>query len=284
MADTTQNEADDPIDDGSAFDPPLFDAPDEFSKEDLEKLLKDGEEKPASVGFVPISRFNEINTKWREEQAVRQQLEEKLNSQQKPLPQDSSYDFKAKELEYMRLAREAEYDDDALEQASALRQEINDALMAQAQSKALAEIEGRQHHQRKQQELEEAEAVADQIAQKYPFLDVANGGSQDAVDDFAVWRDNYIRKGVSLTEALRLAADKVAAIYGDDNTGKSSQRQDDRTAEALRRGMEASKRQPPPPAGRGARSQDHRDLEITEKTIKGMDEQEKARLRGDYID
>ena len=172
-------------------------------------LAKDGKH------TIPFEELTSARARAAElEQLARQQSElieslkgqkQAVQEEQKPEPAtDSKID-----------ALEQEYADKLYEgntaEAAAIRKQINAAILEQARGSVRAEIKQESDANQQERSINEA---ADKAAKDYPFLDSnSKEANPEAISDVIAMRDGLIARGVSPSDAIALAAAKVAKIY-----------------------------------------------------------------------
>lgn len=209
---------------------------------------------------IPRARFNEVNSKLKEEREARERLEARLleleqaatatqpsktteqrQDAQAPAAQQVDSDKAILELErqYQEAIITAD-DDKALE----IRTQINAEVRRLAKEEALQAFEAKEQEKSKRAEADQAHALlqktADELVKTYPILNT----DQDKVAEVVEWRDFLINtKHIAPHEALKQAAARVCGTG--DATAKSEGKVDQRTADAVQRGLADSQRQPP---------------------------------------
>ena len=172
-------------------------------------LAKDGKH------TIPFEELTSARARAAElEQLAKQQSElieslkgqkQAVQEEQKPEPAtDSKID-----------ALEQEYADKLYEgntaEAAAIRKQINAAILEQARGSVRAEIKQESDANQQERSINEA---ADKAAKDYPFLDSnSKEANPEAIGDVIAMRDGLIARGVSPSDAIALAAAKVAKIY-----------------------------------------------------------------------
>lgn len=209
---------------------------------------------------IPRARFNEVNSKLKEEREARERLEARIleleqaaTATQQPATghrqdtqdhavQQGGSDKVILDLErqYQEAIFEAD-DDKALE----IRAQINAEVRRLAKEEALQAFEAKEQEKSKRAEADQAQALlqeaADELVKTYPILNT----DQDKVAEVVEWRDFLIStKRIAPHEALKQAAVRVCGAP-DATTAKSESKVDQRTADAVQRGLADSRRQPP---------------------------------------
>jgi hypothetical protein len=225
--------------------------------------------KPASV---PISRFREVNDKYKEAAETAKRLEAELETAQRMPTVD---DLRSKEKRYIELTNEGEWD-----KAAELRMEINASILKTATLQAERNYENRA-------QMKQAMESSNRIWDENPWLQ----GNEEAQEDFRHWRVIGENKGLNKSEALDYAVEKVRPLYGNDETQtpdtdksqKQTAAEDKRPAESLQRAVKDARRQPPPVGGTGARASEAKTREYTDEELANLPKDELARLRGDIV-
>lgn len=172
-------------------------------------LAKDGKH------TIPFEELTSARARAAElEQLARQQSElieslkgqkQAVQEEQKPEPAaDSKIDSLGKQYEEKLF-------EGNLEEAAAIRNKINAAILEQARNDIRAEIKQESEANQQQRSIDEA---ADKAAKDYPFLDSnSKEANPEAIGDVIAMRDGLIARGVSPSDAIAQAAAKVAKIY-----------------------------------------------------------------------
>ena len=205
---------------------------------------------------IPRARFNEVNSKLKEEREARERLEARLleleqsasvsqpeerREVQAPASQQVDSDKLILDLERQYQAAIFDADDD---KALQLRSQINTEVRRLAKEEALQAFEANEQEKTKRADAEQAQALlqeaADELVKAYPVLNT----DQDKVAEVVEWRDFIISsKRIAPHEALKQAAAKV---FGQPYAkAKSEEKVDQRTVDAVQRGLTDSQRQPP---------------------------------------
>jgi len=278
------------IDDGRDDDPVELESEDEDkddedapAEEEVKAEEEKAEEEKAEVkpAHIPKSRFDEVlaqrNTERERAADLERQLAELRGAKTEAKPEaktEQAPDISAMERQYVKLLMEGDED-----QAIELRAKINATLLNQAEER----VESRQTQRQIANDLQRE---SDAVIKDYPYLDTADG--EDALGLIVAKRDAYIASGLKPAEALRKAADLIAPRFapadGDEKPApKVEQTKDERTKEAIRRGMKDSASQPPSLAGVSNRSMDSvkRDVsKMTEEEFDALPPEEIKRLKG----
>lgn len=216
-----------------------------------------GEEKPARSPQIPRERFDEVNTKYKDEKAARERLEAELaalrkgnvdvepeadNGEKQP---DGKVNIIDLEREYYNATMDGEED-----RAIEIRAQINAELVKQAKAEVSQEIEEKQTaKERKAAEkaaLDALEATAESVMERWPVLDIKNGGDKATVDKVVKWRDFLIMtEGLPMHEALEQAAENVLGA----SDIQPNRKTDARREAAVKRNLAESGQQPPASTG-----------------------------------
>lgn len=172
-------------------------------------LAKDGKH------TIPFEELTSARARAAElEQLARQQSEliESLKGQKQAVQEDQKPEPAA---DSKIDALEQEYADKLYEgntaEAAAIRKQINAAILEQARGSVRAEIKQESDANQQERSINEA---ADKAAKDYPFLDSnSKEANPEAISDVIAMRDGLIARGVSPSDAIALAAAKVAKIY-----------------------------------------------------------------------
>jgi len=211
---------------------------------------------------IPRERFDEVNTKLKEERAARESLEARLAALEKPFvqPDDETSQgagaAKPVDLKSMLKEYNAAIMDGDEDLALALAETIENERYRRAEEAAERKTDARLSEREQQKTVQEAQAtftrtVASIISQ-YPQLDAtAEGRDQEAIDEVVEWRDFYYAKSGDLSDALTKAVGKVMKGFT-----PPAAREDKRKAEQARINADTANRQPPPLSGTGNRSMD----------------------------
>lgn len=165
-------------------------------------------------------------------------------------PAAEPFDIAAQERAFL----EAQYAGD-FDKAIEIRTAINAELQRQAVEQVRAEAERNAAQAAQRAEQQTATQVANKIIKDNPFL---NDADSPEMADIVAWRDVLMRRGVSMSEALAQAAEKVIPGYrygGAPAANAPAPRADTRKAAAIARNVAAAKAQPATPdAGIGNRA------------------------------
>jgi uncharacterized protein YoaH (UPF0181 family) len=206
--------------------------------------------KPRKDIRVPKSRLDEVIAQredakermlWLESQLERL-IENQTKAQAAPAPApEPTYDFEEAESKYITLIIEGE-----VEKAARLKSEIDKArkaemlaLVKEVRESATAESATATT---KALENEKFNLTVTTLQSKYSFLDADHKSyNQEAVETVNTLMAGYIASGKPKSEALKLAASKVAPMY--EKTPKPALG-NQRTVGATKKAVDASKRQP----------------------------------------
>lgn len=250
----------------------------------------DGADEEEEDSRIPRSRLNQViqqreaekeRVKWLEDQ-----LETLIKAQTaKETPAtapETKYDFDQAESQYIEKILEGD-----VESAQKIRAEIN----KQRDSEYHKQIETIKDSL-KNSSLEETtkalddakfkEALADATS-KYSFLnDRSKSYDEKAVRMANSLMASYVQEGLSKTEALNKAIKDVSPLF-DKGTSKTKER----TTEARKKAVRASKSQPPESLAKGGkrtRNLENIDIgKVPEKVFNSLSKKELAKLRGDII-
>lgn len=172
-------------------------------------LAKDGKH------TIPFEELTSARARAAElEQLAKQQSElieslkgqkQAVQEEQKPEPAaDSKIDSLGKQYEEKLF-------EGNLEEAAAIRNKINAAILEQARNDIRAEIKQESEANQQQRSIDEA---ADKAAKDYPFLDSnSKEANPEAINDVIAMRDGLVARGVPFHEAIAQAVAKVVKIY-----------------------------------------------------------------------
>ncbi|HON93723.1 MAG TPA: hypothetical protein PKZ07_19295 [Sedimentisphaerales bacterium] len=171
------------------------------------------------------------------------------------------------------------------ETARALRHQINDHILASAEAKATARAQ-QEFSVRDQQTA--LSLVAEQAFEEYPFLnDKSKHANKEAIADVVDLRDVYVSRGESAAKALKMAVAKIGPLYAPKDEPQAdddlAQQRKARQADAIRRGAEASAKQPPTLRGVGERESNLKRIDVesmSEEEYEALPSGERKRLRG----
>jgi hypothetical protein len=274
------------------------DSEDEDSEEE-EDQEDEEEEEPAPKSKndtrIPKSRLNEVirqreeareRNLWLEEQLEKLIAQATAQKEATVAPKETppSYDFDSAEEQYISLVIEGE-----VAKATKLRGEINRAR----QEEMTRMIEGVRETALTNAKQEGARAVQEQsfgtlvatMESKYTFLDHnSDDYNEDAVETVNTLLNGYVSKGMSKSEALKKAVDKIVPMFIKDKPASKPSLGDKRTSDAGKKAVKASKSQP---ANVKTSSLKQRDVAVTsvatltEKDFEKLTDREKRVLRGD---
>lgn len=155
---------------------------------------------------IPKARFDEVNTKYKDERAARIKAEEALAAATAPKPA-TDFDFDAKETAYMQAVVDGEHDT-----ALTLRREIRAAEVTAIEAKAAAKAESTVAvtDNRKAFDVE-----VTSLNTRFPAFDPANESFDQAlVDDTLAMYEGFLGRGMAPALALRKAAETSAKVAG----------------------------------------------------------------------
>lgn len=232
---------------------------------------------------VPQARFNQV---YAEKKALEERLaalegkpaegEAKTAEPEKPVDIKSLRDKEASiedELEQAMYGGDTDKSRELRGQLRALRGQIDDLVMSEAETRAERKLD-----QRKQTDAFQTKAA--ELEAKYPVLNPETG-DPEAIEMVVALRDAYIAKGVPLTKALEAAVEKVAPHFtkaDDKPADKEDGKPDARNVTAITRGAKDSNRIPPNEGGVGNRAltpKDTSDISVDEWEKLPQSEREK---------
>lgn len=258
---------------------------------------------------VPRARLNEILAENRRLRGVIEQAatgggQRGGEQQQRPQEQAPTFDLKAKLKERADAILEGDTD-----KIVAIDEEIENyrnTVVRQQGEHAGRTAATAAHQQERMNEIVSA-AFA-----RYPFLDDSQADfSKEALDDVVMYKERYIRDGESPAAALKKAVNRVCPyyaeeLYPDGGAGKGGKkgaakangkaaRGDEgdpnrRDPKKIQRNARAGNRMPPGIGRTGTGSAagsrtlaDRGARDVPASEYRGMTEEEKKRLRGDYV-
>ena len=210
-------------------------------------------EKPTRSQSIPRDRFDEVNGKFKEVKEENARLMARLaeiEASQNATPEKAK-SLRDMEKEYIALFMDGD-EDKALD----IRDKINAETIKIAQEEAERKILERELEKNNLAQNQEFEATVLSLINEFPVLDInGEAADTDLIDAVVGLRDVYIARGMLAHEALDLAARKMMGRSGSVVGGKNQvTAPDQRRAEAIKRGVDTSTRQPPMPVGVGNRS------------------------------
>ena len=240
--------------------------------------------------FVPHARFNEVNEALKTEREARIRAEERAKVLEELSPEAKAaakanepppaVDMKALRKQRMEAMMEGDTD-----KALELDEQIEERVLAVATQQAEARLSQRDAKQT-------LDTVVAESMTAYPFLnDKGADANADAIDMVVAVRNQHMQAGKSAAEALRLAVNKVAPLYGKATPAKdvpmaSKTPAEVRAALALNRNAKTALQQP---AQLGTVAAGNRATGATPTNVADLSEdefdkltaREKAVLRGD---
>lgn len=177
------------------------------------------------------------------------------------------------------------------EKSRTLAAQIDEAVLARAEERALKRVREDQEQQRQEEFKRQMAAASDIVLRKYPSLNdfESDQDASDNMDRIIVERDLLMRRGVPGPKAMRMAADKVMAAADDDGQrqrgGSARDKRRRKEREGLRARAKTAGRIPPSTSGNGTGQRGRRPEErdgYTEREVAGMTERQKREARGDY--
>ena len=242
-------------DDEGEGEPPLDATP-----EELAEIAGEGGSK-----MVPHARFHEVN-----EENKRLKAELEARTAQPPVDEpptgptfDEQIDAKIQQHSELMFSGEEE-------EAKKVMREILSLQEQKAVSQAVAVVEARTAQRQQQAEFN---SVVKSIEESYPQLKAGSPNANvDAINDVVDMRDLYISRGMSPTQALQAASEKVAAMYGFEAPARQAPKTTATTRPGIRENAVAAANQPPRiPGGMGDRALAK---EVTLKDIQKMSDKE----------
>lgn len=226
---------------------------------------------------IPYSRFKEVNE---EAKRYKQEAEEarlalefergKSSVITKSDQQPTLDDLRKKAVEAMQTGDMVGY----MRLQGQIEQELETRVAKSTEERVYKKVIS-------EQRMAQLAEVADTLVKQHPELDDRSPNFDAKLQaDVLEWRDFYIAKGESPAKALTRAVEKI--IPKSKETDKID---DPRVKNALTRGLVDSKRQPPLGAKAGERSVTTFSVErATDKEFKSLSNEEKAKMRGDFVE
>lgn len=256
------------------------DTGDQYTEEER-KGLPDEEE---SKVRIPKARFDEVNERMKAAEAELARLKAaggKPNQDQGQQQELPPFDFKAKRKE----RAEAMMDGDT-ELVAQIDQEIDEALLSEAERRAEARLAAREAEKEAKALANIALEAANKALIDYPFLKE----NDEAMSEVIALRDVYQNAGVPRPEAIAKAASRIATLYGHKPAANGAEdgKAGARKQTSMARNADAANRQPPPTSRMGAGNRATVDkavnpLQMTAEEIAALPQAEKKRLRGDAL-
>lgn len=232
----------------------------EEQEEEVEEEIEEEEEEevPAKAQKIPKARLDKALSQrdeykernaWLEEQLMKL-IEKSSTPEVKPAAKETlpEYDFETAEQQYADLLVEGklqeavklkrEIDRQHKLEFEAKLQEVRDSVLKEASSKSTAEIEN-----------EKFSVLRDSVENKYPFLNAdSDDYNEEAVDTVNALMAGFLAKGMTKTQALSKAVDKIAPMYHKEPVKTKEKKTlggSPRTTEAGKKAAAASNAQPP---------------------------------------
>jgi len=259
-------------------------AADEESDEDDEEEV--GDEQVSN--YVSKDRFNAVNERMK---LAEEQLHAKERELAEEEPEDTTpkFDFDSKEVEYMELVTDGEF-----EKAKTIRQEIRaaekaeyEADAAQSANNTTARVNEQITFNNKIQELNEEYDTFNPNHEAY---------DQVLVDEAVDRRDLFVARGLSLADALDKAAREVAKLYDlESNFEKAADDEiarlaaEEKSAAPAKKKVDVKKKvdqagkQPPTMDEGSAQEEQKSAASMTDAEFEALPESTKARMRGDIV-
>lgn len=276
--------------------------PEPKTEQKAEEKIPDGEDAVESRKgqiSIPKARFDEVNARMKQAEQELEALRAKQYNGK--VDADSEGDGNAQESQAItslkdlskdiaaktRQAMDALIDGDE-ELYERISSEIEDARARQVEIKATEIAEHTVNETRKradaQREYDAAVKHAEKIASEYPFL--GENGDTDAIETFALLRDNALTKGMSRIESMDSALAKVAKMYGYEVDSNKPGKADAVKSNLLRKEAMAA-RQPPRVGGVGNRAAGStvptKIEQMSDDDFAKLTQREKKALRGDDL-
>lgn len=191
----------------------------------LKALAEEGEDEGGprgkGKGPVPYGRFTEVIDRAKNaegelarERETRIRLEERLSAAEgKAAPKKEvapTVDIDALEEQYASAVLEG----DSVA-AREIRKQIRAADSAEAEERAVKRVRAELAQDAEKAEFASFQREAASITTKHPELDPNSPKvNKEAIADVVLFRDSFIAKGNSITEALRLATARVVKLHG----------------------------------------------------------------------
>ena len=261
---------------------------------------EDDGNRPTQNQRIPKQRFDQVNERRKSAEAERDALRERLErlevqmngraeedgSEQPDAPQ---FDFKAKELEYMELVADGEF-----EKAYELREEIRSAEREQVRSE-MAQLPQQAAQLTREQQSYLTEVA--RLEQSYAEFDSESTETyrEDLVNDVLALKDALVEsRGWGNARALREAASRVARMEGLAARGEEGDGEEVETpapkAEPKQRPADvkakakAAKQQPPKMETGSVSTEKPVDVtSMSDEEFDALPEATKAKLRGDLV-
>lgn len=234
--------------------------------------------------FIPKKRFDEVNQRRKAAEDKLAQIERENKATQQA--HGATYDFDAKEKEYLDLVLDGKTDD-----AIALRKEIRAAERAEFQRVATEQAQTVSKHATVQERIQEITA---RYESEYDVFDPESEHySEDVLDDLQSLYSGYGQSGkftdaAAAFEAAILKTLKMHGIEKKANSAPTSTTEQPAPTRTAQKRVEAIANQPPLIARTGAQSADHGHSSVDVKSlspeeIMKLPEATRRRLRGDNL-
>jgi len=257
---------------------------------ELDAVTADDDAEPddtAVSNYVSKDRFNAVNERMKlAEQALKEK--EAALAQEAPEP-EPAFDFDAKEVEYMELVTDGEFD-----KAKAVRKEIRAAERAELEADVAAKADNTTARVNEQiafnNKIQELNEEFDAFNPKNEAYD------QVLVDEAVDRRDLFVARGMSLADALDRAAREVAKLYDLSSNFEAAADAELARIQAEEKGKPLPKKKidvkkkvalakaQPPIMDEGSPQEESKTaLTMTEAEFDALPEATKARMRGDIV-
>lgn len=273
----------DEAEDGETDEESELEASDEESDEESEEEVDD---KQVS-NYVSKDRFNAVNERMK--LAEKALLEKESELTKETAEPENQFDFDAKEVEYMELVTDGEF-----EKAKIIRQEIRAAERAELEAEVGAAASNTTAR------VGEQIAFSNKIEELNEEFDHFNPNNeaydQVLVDEAVDRRDLFIARGMSMSDALDKAAREVAKLYDLPSNFEAQADEELARMDAEDKGKAPAARKPdvkkkiaqaekqPPQMGEGSAQEEQKSAtSMTDAEFEALPESTKARMRGDII-
>lgn len=270
----------------------------EYEEEDSDGE-EDSDDRQGKNVRIPKDRFDEVIAQ-REDareqvQLLSRQVEQLIDvvrgketspKEEAPKKEEFTYDFDAREADYMEAVLEGD-----TSKAASIRKEIRTAerkMFQQEQEDLVSKAtESARSEARNLADETKFEKLIVENETKYPFLDQSTSEyNQDAVDKINSLFNRFVKAGSTKAEALQEAVDLIVPSYAkpvDEGKDKGLGGKK-RKKQALKRNARANNAQPPRMKGKTTRENainEYDVLNMTEKDFSKLPASVKKKLRGD---
>ena len=274
--------SEDEAEDGDSDETAELEASDEESDEDAEEEVDDAK----VSNYVSKARFNAVNERMKlAEEALKAKEAEIAEQTSKPEP-EPPFDFDAKEVEYMELVTDGEFD-----KAKAIRQEIRAAEKAELEAEVAAKTNNSAARVNEQiafnNKIQELNEEFDHFNPEHELYD------QVLVDEAVDRRDLFIARGMSLSAALEKAAHEVAKLYdlpsnfeaqADAELARMQEQKPPAAKKVDVKKKVAQAKAQPPTMDEGTPQEEQKSAaNMSDAEFEALPESTKARMRGDIM-